>query len=182
MSRLRHAEYQGREEMDRVRVLIVDDQRRVREGLKALLAASTAGTPMCPAEIEVVGQAANGLDAVRLAGELQPDAVVMDVRMPGMDGLEATRLIKARWPHIRVILLTLYPDERRQALATPADAFLVKGCPSEELLRRLVVPASESMQVERHGCDETHRHLDGRGRLAIMSELQLSEVRDDSIK
>ncbi len=124
--------------MDRVRVLIVDDQRRVRDGLKALLAASSAGTPMCPAEIEVVGQAVNGLDAVRLAGELQPDVVMMDVRMPGMDGLEATRLIKARWPHIRVVLLTLYADERQQGLATAADAFLVKGCPTEELLRTLI--------------------------------------------
>jgi DNA-binding NarL/FixJ family response regulator len=123
--------------MDRVRVLIVDDQRRVREGLKALFAASMAGTPKNPAEVEVVGQAANGLEAVRLAGELQPDVVVMDIRMPGMDGLEATRVIKARWPHIRVVLLTLYDDERRQASATPADAFLEKGCPSDELLRGL---------------------------------------------
>ncbi len=123
--------------MDRVRVLIVDDQRRVREGLKALLEASSADTPICPAEIEVVGQAASGLEAIRLAGELQPDVVVMDVRMPGMDGLEATRVIKARWPHIRVVLWTLYADEERQAIATPADAFLEKGCPSDELLRTL---------------------------------------------
>ena len=123
--------------MDRVRILIVDDQSRVREGLKAFLEASTAGTSTHPAGIQVVGQAESGLEAVRLAGELQPDAVFMDVQMPGMDGLEATRLIKARWPHIRVILLTLYTEERQQAIATPADAFLVKGCPSEELLRTL---------------------------------------------
>lgn len=126
--------------MDQVRVLIADDQRRVREGLEALLAASTAGTPAHPMGIQVVGQAASGLEAVQLAGELQPDAVVMDIRMPGMDGLEATRSIKARWPHIRVILLTLYVDERRQASATHADAFLEKGCPSEELLRTLGKP------------------------------------------
>ncbi len=123
--------------MDRVRVLVVDDQRRVREGLKALLAASTAGTPAHPVGIQVVGQAGTGREAVRLAGELQPDAVVMDIQMPDMDGLKATQLIKARGPHIRVILLTLYADERRQALVTPADAFLVKGCPSEELLRTI---------------------------------------------
>lgn len=123
--------------MDRVRVLIADDQRRVREGLKALLAASTTGTPAHPVGIQVVGQAETGQEAVQLAGELQPDAVLMDIRMPDMDGLEATRSIKARWPHIRVILLTLYAELRRQAFATPADAFLVKGCPSGELLYAL---------------------------------------------
>lgn len=121
--------------MDRVRVLVADDQRRVREGLTALLTASTAGTPTHPVEIQVVGQAASGLEAVRLAGELQPDAVVMGIRMPRMDGIEATWFIKARWPNMRVILLTLYADEGRQALATPANAILAKGCPSEELFR-----------------------------------------------
>ncbi len=123
--------------MDRVRVLIADDQRRVREGLKALLAASTTGTPLHPVGIQVVGQAETGLEAVQLAGELQPDAVLMDIRMPDIDGLEATRSIKARWPHIRVILLTLYAEVRRQASAAPADAFLHKGCPSKELLLAL---------------------------------------------
>ena len=123
--------------MDRVRVLIADDQRRVREGLKALLSASTTGTPAHPVGIQVVGQAETGQEAVQLAGELQPDAVLMDIRMPDMDGLEATRSIKARWPHVRVILLTLYAEFRRQAFATPADAFLVKGCPSRELLYAL---------------------------------------------
>ena len=123
--------------MDRIRVLIVDDQRRVREGLKAFLEASTAGTSTNPAEIQVVGQAGSGVDAVRLSGELQPDVVLMDIQMPNMDGLVAAQLIKARWPHIRVILLTLYAEERRQAIPTPADAFLVKGCPSEELLQTL---------------------------------------------
>ena len=123
--------------MDRVRVLIADDQRRVRESLKALLSASTTGTPAHPVGIQVVGQAETGREAVQLAGELQPDAVLMDIRMPDMDGLEATRSIKARWPHVRVILLTLYAEFRRQAFATPADAFLVKGCPSRELLYAL---------------------------------------------
>jgi DNA-binding NarL/FixJ family response regulator len=166
--------------MDRVRVLIVDDQRRVREGLKALLTASTAGTPTHPAEVEVVGQAASGLEAVRLAGELQPDAVVMDIRMPDMDGLEATRSIKARWPHIRVILLTLYADEWRQALATPVDAFLEKGCPSEELLRTL---GSKPINVKWD--TRTTLFAQSQATPTISSENWCEnpiEVRDDSIR
>jgi DNA-binding NarL/FixJ family response regulator len=60
--------------------------------------------------------------------------VLMDARMPVMDGVDATRLIKERWPQIRVILLTMYPTYREDALDAGADAFLVKGCPPEQLL------------------------------------------------
>jgi DNA-binding NarL/FixJ family response regulator len=113
-----------------LRVLIADDRPSSRKGLKALL-----GT--CP-EMEVVGEAADGEEAVRMAGECRPDVVLIDIRMPNMDGLQATRLLKANHPELRVVILTLYPKYDRQARANGADAFLVKGCPTEELLNTIL--------------------------------------------
>ena len=110
----------------RVRVLIADDRPRARDGLRALL-----GT--WP-EVDVIGEAANGREAVDLVGRCRPDVVLMDVRMPEMDGLEATRLIKRSWPEVRVVMLTMYDIHRADALAAGADSFLVKGYPAEELL------------------------------------------------
>jgi DNA-binding NarL/FixJ family response regulator len=120
----------GTEREYRIRLLIADDAPRSRHGLRALLATWP--------EVEVIGEAADGREAVRLLGECQPDVVLMDARMPVMDGLEATRLIKSKWPEIRVVVLTMYPAFRTQALAAGADAFLVKGCPAEELLKAIL--------------------------------------------
>jgi DNA-binding NarL/FixJ family response regulator len=79
-------------------------------------------------QIDIVGEATNGLEVMRFVEELWPDVVLMDIRMPGMDGLETTRLIKCQWPGIRVIALTMYNGYRARAFAVGADAFLLKGC------------------------------------------------------
>jgi DNA-binding NarL/FixJ family response regulator len=107
------------------RVLIVDDQPSARTGLKAVLA-------FYP-EILVVGEAGNGQEAVQRVAEQQPHVVVMDLQMPGMDGVEATRLIKTRWPAIKVIVLTVQMTRRGEALAAGADTFLLKGNGPEAL-------------------------------------------------
>lgn len=83
--------------------------------------------------VEWVGEAVNGREAVALVTERRPDVVLMDVQMPVMDGLEATRRIKSQRPEVRVIVLTLHGDYRAEALAAGADAFLVKGGPPESL-------------------------------------------------
>jgi DNA-binding NarL/FixJ family response regulator len=85
-------------------------------------------------EIAVVGEAEDGREAVQLVGELDPDLVLMDARKPVMDGLEATRLIKAQWPEVRIVVLTIDAGSQAEALAAGADAFLVKGCSVEDLL------------------------------------------------
>ncbi len=116
--------------MNRLRVLIVDDSASARKGLKALLS-------LWP-EIEVVGEAAGGREAIELIKEQRPDVVLMDARMPDVDGLRATRRIKAQWPEVGVIVLTVHADLGVEALCAGADAFLVKGCPAEELFAAIV--------------------------------------------
>lgn len=107
------------------RVVIVDDQRPARGGLRALL-------DLLPG-VEWVGEAANGREAVDLVAERRPDVVLMDARMPVMDGMEATRRIKGQRPEVKVIMLTMYAECEAEALAAGADIFLVKGGPSEAL-------------------------------------------------
>lgn len=89
--------------MTKIRVLVVDDHTILRDGLCALL------TPT--GDIEVVGEAANGRDALNMIGELQPDIVLMDIHMPIMSGLEATRFIRNEYPFVKVIALTQYEDK-----------------------------------------------------------------------
>jgi DNA-binding NarL/FixJ family response regulator len=118
------------------KVVIADDRPRSRSGLRAVLA-------LWP-EIQVIGEAADGQEAVRLLEQLRPDVVLMDASMPGMDGLEATRHIKATWPQVKVIVLTIHPRFQAGALAAGADAFLLKGCPPQELLQAIVGQGKKS--------------------------------------
>jgi len=113
-----------------IRLLIADDRLSSRNGLKALLATQ--------AEIEIVGEAADGQEAVQLVEQYRPDAVLMDVQMPVIDGLEATRMIKGRWPEVKVIVLSMYSSSQAEALAAGADAFLVKGCATEDLFQAIL--------------------------------------------
>ena len=130
-----------------IRVLIADDNTRSRNGLRALLGTvrlnpsttpSTSTHNEIQSQIEVVGEAANGWEAVHQVEECRPDVVLMDARMPKMNGLEATRLIKSRWPKVKIVVLTLYAAYRNEALAAGANAFLVKGCSNEKLLAAIL--------------------------------------------
>ena len=112
----------------KLRVLVADDHEIVREGLLSLLGEEHS--------IEVVGEAANGREAVDLAGRLQPDVVIMDVAMPLIDGDEATRQIKMHLPRTRVIALSMYGDEDsiERMREAGAEAYVLKTAPSEEML------------------------------------------------
>jgi len=122
-----------------VRLLIVDDRPPAREGLRALL--SVIGEPFqdgdCPS-IVVIGEACDGTQAITMVDQEHPDVVLMDVRMPGMSGLEAARLMKASWPEIPIILLSFYGVHRADALNAGANSFLLKGCSPEELLKAIL--------------------------------------------
>ena len=114
-----------------LRVLLVDDHQVMRQGLTGLM----AGKP----DIAVVGEASDGQQAIELARELRPDLIVMDVSMPKMDGIEATRRIKAEMPEIRIIGLSMHEDEQIGNLMRQAGAegFLSKSASSAELLRAI---------------------------------------------
>lgn len=122
-----------------VRVLLVDDSAKARNGLRALLSTIRSTNPTNEAQpaFEIVGEASNGREAVRLVARHQPDAVLLDAQMPEMDGLEATRMIKKQWPKVRVVMLTMYAKYEVEALKAGIDSFLVKGCPTADLLNAL---------------------------------------------
>jgi DNA-binding NarL/FixJ family response regulator len=88
-------------------------------------------------DLQVVGEAANGKKAIQFIKKNKPDVVVMDAFMPVMNGLEATQIIKKNWQDIRVVILTLHEDIREEALSAGADAFLVKGCAPDQLIKEI---------------------------------------------
>jgi DNA-binding NarL/FixJ family response regulator len=110
------------------RVLVADDHELIRDGFKRMLGYERA--------LEVVGEATNGQEAVELCGELKPDLVLMDVRMPQMDGLEATRQIKVDHPQISVLVITTYenPDYLLEAIKAGAAGYVLKDAPNQQLL------------------------------------------------
>jgi DNA-binding NarL/FixJ family response regulator len=114
-----------------VRVLIVDDHALARAGMRMLLAGAR--------RLEIVGEAADGRDALILCRRLRPDLVLMDVRLPDMDGLAATRAIRNAQPEIRVLLITMYeaPEYASEALRAGAAGYLLKGASRREVLAAL---------------------------------------------
>jgi two-component system, NarL family, response regulator DegU len=118
-----------------VRVLLADDHTMLRESLRRSLEASGVG---------VLGEASDGVEAVRLAAELLPDVVLMDVSMPGLDGVEATRIIKRETPSVQVVMLTMHADQEVlvRALRAGAAGYLVKDCTTEDVVRTIHQAAS----------------------------------------
>lgn len=117
--------------MDRIRVVVVDDHTLIRQGIVGLLESQP--------DIAVVGQGGTGVEAIALANELRPDVVLMDVSMPGMGGLAATREIKGSHPEIGVLILTIYDreDYLYQALRAGASGYVLKGADVNDLLAAL---------------------------------------------
>ncbi|MDP2936721.1 MAG: response regulator transcription factor [Dehalococcoidia bacterium] len=113
-----------------MRVLLVDDHALFRDGIASLLTAWG---------VEVVGQACDGLEALEKVRELHPDLVLMDVKMPRCNGLEATRLIKARMPEVKIVMLTVSDDEQDlfEAIKAGAQGYLLKNLRGEEFVEML---------------------------------------------
>ena len=132
---------EGSERRAKIRVIIADDHLMVRTGLRVMLGTS--------AEIDLVGEASDGAAAVHLAEEQQPQVVLMDLRMPGMDGIEAIRQIRGRWPSIAVIILTTYNEDELmiRGLQAGARGFLLKDVDLEVLLQAIRAAARNEILV-----------------------------------
>jgi DNA-binding NarL/FixJ family response regulator len=125
-----------------IRILLVDDQRLMREGLHILLELEP--------DLEVVGEADNGEAALSAYAELQPDVVLMDVRMPGMDGVEATWRLRERWPRARIIILTTFDDDEYvfEGLRAGALGYLLKDVSGHDLAQALRTVAAGGALIE----------------------------------
>lgn len=110
-----------------IRILLADDHLIVRDGIRALLEKES--------DFKVIGEAANGREAVQLAGSLRPEAVVMDIAMPDLNGIEATRQLLAQAPHLRIIALSMHADKRfvAEMLQAGAAGYLQKNCAFKNL-------------------------------------------------
>ncbi len=115
--------------MGEIRVLIVDDSPAVTHGLQSILRAYS--------DMDVVGEATDGREAIVMAEQVQPDVILMDAQMPGMDGVEATRHIKEQWPSIKVLFLTVHSSYVEAAMAAGADGHLMKDGGRRELVQTI---------------------------------------------
>ena len=114
--------------MNKIRVLLADDHTILRDGIRALL--------VDQADIEVIGEAEDGLSTVKMVGKLKPDVVIMDIAMPLLNGLEATRQIQRDHPQVKVLILTMHENEEyiRQVLAAGALGYVLKDAAAHDLL------------------------------------------------
>lgn len=143
-----------------IRVLLVDDQQLVRTGFRMILADEGG--------IEVAGEAANGRQAIEMATALQPDVIVMDLRMPVMDGLEATRRLAAEGVAKILVLTTFDADENAvEAIRAGASGFLLKDVPPDDFVRAIRIVASGEALI---APSVTKRLLDRFARLAVPAD------------
>ena len=127
---------------DRIRILLVDDQQLMREGLRILLELEP--------DLEIAGEATNGQEALDTYAEIEPDVVLMDVRMPGMDGVEATWRLHERWPAARIIILTTFDDDEYvfEGLRAGARGYLLKDVSGHDLAEAVRTVAAGGALIE----------------------------------
>ncbi|MGI6206583.1 MAG: response regulator [Anaerolineae bacterium] len=164
--------------MSLIRILLAEDHDLVREGTRRLLEQYS--------DLAVVGEAADGEEAVRLTGELGPDVVVMDVRMPKLNGIQATRALKAAHPQVRVLVLSAHEDDSYvfPLLEAGADGYLLKTASGEDLaqairsvMRGQSVFDSQVMSKVVSRLDSRHRTYSGEGLAEALTEREMEVLR-----
>jgi DNA-binding NarL/FixJ family response regulator len=145
-----------------VRILLADDHAVVRYGLRMLLQMS---------EMEVVAEAGDGREAVRLCRELQPDVAILDVAMPGLNGIDAAAMLRERCPGTRIVILSMHGDSEHvhRALASGASAYLLKGSASEEVVAAVRTVHAGRQYLSRELALKEHGTAGGAGPLESLS-------------
>ncbi|MDX9690907.1 MAG: response regulator transcription factor [Acholeplasmataceae bacterium] len=138
--------------MSKIKILLVDDQPIIRNGLKSVIDSIE--------DMEVVGEANHGREAYILASQKSPDIILMDIRMPIMDGVEATRVIKKDFPHIKIIMLTTFDDDQYiiQAISYGASGYLLKDVEMNQLIdsmrdslsNHIILPGKIASKIVKH--------------------------------
>jgi DNA-binding NarL/FixJ family response regulator len=162
--------------MSNVRILLVDDHAVVREGLKRLIADQP--------DIEVVGEASDGHEAIEHVKTLRPDVVMMDVSMPHMSGVEATRELKGICPDTRILALTVHEDDAyvRAFLKAGAAGYLLKRAPTEELVRAIRAVASGGVYVDPRVTSRLVHTLSHAERPGAAATMDLSERESEVLR
>ena len=158
--------------MDTIRILLVDDHQVVREGLRHMLELEE--------DLEVVGEVANAKDALTQTELLSPEVILMDIKMPGMDGVELTRQLKETQPSCNILMLTLYDEYLPQAIEAGAAGYLLKDIKREELIRAIRAVhegrAPLALSLSRDRLAELAAHPESKQRL-YLSERELTILR-----
>jgi DNA-binding NarL/FixJ family response regulator len=125
-----------------IKILVVDDQELIRQSLALILNNQ--------ASMEVVGDAKSGTEAIEMTRRLKPEVILMDIRMPGMDGIQCMKIIKENLSHIKIIMLTTFDDDEYiyKALKNGADGFLLKGISTQELVKAISVVYNGGVSIE----------------------------------
>lgn len=163
--------------MSSIRVILAEDHDLVRAGVRSLL----ENNP----QIEIIAEASDGVEALRLIAQHQPDVVLMDIRMSGLNGLDTTRQVKQQYPQVQVIMLSMYADEEYvlQALRAGATGYLLKNTNPADLARAICVVAQGeiflSQEVSRHVWADYMRHVTG-GQATTTAQSQTRDVATSS--
>jgi len=161
--------------MNPTRILIAEDHATIREGLKLLINSQS--------DMEVVGEAGDGLSAQQLAQELNPDLIVMDVSMPQVNGLQATTELARQQPGVKVLILTRHSDSGylQQLLAAGAAGYVLKQSPPEELLRAIRSVAAGSNYLDPQVTGQLLQGYSGRSATALVAGLEPLSEREQEV-
>ncbi|NMC11603.1 MAG: response regulator transcription factor [Chloroflexi bacterium] len=155
--------------MSKIRLLIVDDHIVVRRGLRSMLADAE--------DIEIVGESSNADQALKQATELQPDVMLLDIRLPGMDGLRLLRILTDKLPNVKVIILTIYDEEQFlvEAFRSGAFGYLLKNISRETLLDALRKAHSGKRMLSEELLDNVLEHYSHFGKMQLLEHYNLTD-------